>query len=271
MDLNLKTTVSGKPPKFSIALVNYKTLELTKICLDLLKRHIDSGDLDKDRVDVWVVDNHSEDASVEYLRSLDWINLIERAPTESEPGFAAHGKGLDLILERIQSDYVFLLHTDTFIYDPTVFDWMLSFCVLNEKVAAVGCLEQLNRGYFRTVWRMSSRFSKHYFRRLKLALGFNAREPKPYKEEYIKSFCALWNAKLIKDQGYSFLMANRIPGYELQDKLKLDGYQFKLISPMKLFKFLDHVEAGTVGLRLSYSEMNRRVKRKNSILKKFES
>jgi GT2 family glycosyltransferase len=270
MDFNLKTTTSADLPKFSIALVNYKTLELTKICLDLLKKHIDSGDLGKDRVDVWVVDNHSQDASVEYLRSLDWINLIERTPTESEQGFVAHGKGLDLILERIRSDYIFLLHTDTFIYDPSVFDWMLSFCTLNEEVAAVGCLEQLNRGYLRTIWRISSRFCKHYSRRLKLALGFTAREPKPYKEEYIKSFCALWSAKLMKQHGYSFLMADRIPGYELQDRLKSDGYQFKLLSPMKLFKFLDHVEAGTVGLRLSYSEMNRRVKRKNSILKKLE-
>ena len=74
----------------------------------------------------------------------------------------------------------------------------------------------------------------------------------------------------MKQHGYSFLMADRIPGYELQDRLKSDGYQFKLLSPMKLFKFLDHVEAGTVGLRLSYSEMNRRVRRKNSILKKLE-
>jgi len=45
-------------PKFSIAMVNYKTLELTKIALELLKKHFDSGELDSDRIDVWVVDNH---------------------------------------------------------------------------------------------------------------------------------------------------------------------------------------------------------------------
>jgi GT2 family glycosyltransferase len=274
MELNLNTTlntsVTHNLTKFSIALVNYKTLELTKICLDLLKKHFDSGDLDKDRVDVWVVDNHSQDASVEYLRTLNWINLIERTPTEYEEGFVAHGKGLDLILARIDTDHLFLLHTDTFIYDPSVFDWMLEFCKADVNVVAVGCLEQLNRGYIRTAWRIGSRFCKHYSRRLRLAMGFNARQPKHYKEEYIKSFCALWNVKLIKQCGYSFLMANRVPGYALQDKLKLDGYKLKVISPMKLFKFLDHVEAGTVGLRASYSDMNRRIKRKKSILKKLE-
>jgi hypothetical protein len=74
----------------------------------------------------------------------------------------------------------------------------------------------------------------------------------------------------MKKRGYSFLMANRIPGYELQDQLKKSGYQIKTVSPMRLFKFLDHVEAGTVGLRDGYTDLNRRVKRKKSILKKLE-
>jgi hypothetical protein len=258
-------------PKFSIAMVNYKTLELTKIALELLKKHFDSGELDSNRVDVWVVDNHSQDASTEYLRSLNWIHLIERAPEGEEEGFAAHGKGLDLILDAIHTDYLFLIHTDTFIYDPSVFDWMLSFCKVDFKVAAVGCLEQLNRGYFRTVWRITSRFFKHYSRRIRLFFGMQARDPKPYMEQYIKSFCALWNVKLMKEKGYSFLMANRIPGYELQDLLRQTGYKIKTVSPMRLFKFLDHVEAGTVGLRAGYTDLNRRVKRKKSILKKFEA
>jgi hypothetical protein len=38
---------------------------------------------------------------------------------------------------------------------------------------------------------------------------------------------------------------------------------------MWLFKFLDHVEAGTVGLVAGYDDMNRRVKRKMAILKKI--
>jgi len=39
---------------------------------------------------------------------------------------------------------------------------------------------------------------------------------------------------------------------------------------MKLFKFLDHVEAGTVGIVTGYTEQNRRVKRKNKLLKRLE-
>ena len=102
-------------------------------------------------------------------------------------------------------------------------------------------------------------------------MGLSARDPKPYLEEYIKSFCALWNAKLMKQKGYTFLMENRIPGYELQDQLKSTGYKIKTVSPARLFKFLDHVEAGTVGLRAGYSDLNRRTKRKKTILQKVGS
>lgn len=264
-------TTTAVKPKFSIAIVNYKTLELTKIALELLRDHFDSGALDEERVDVWVVDNDSKDDSTNYLRGLDWINLIERLSEGLEEGFVAHGKGLDLILDSIETDYLFLIHTDTFIYDPSVFDWMLELCQSEGKVAAVGCLDQLNRGYLRSFWRVFSRFIKHYSRRLRLFLGLPARDPKPYLERYIKSFCSLWDVALIKKKGYHFLMANRIPGYEMQDLLKKEGYKIKTVSPMRLFKFLDHVEAGTVGLRAGYTDQNRRTKRKKSILEKFEA
>lgn len=255
------------PPNFSIALVNYKTPELTKVTLALLKQHLDSGMLDANRVQVWVVDNNSQDESTEYLRSLDWIHLIERIPEGKEEGFAAHGKALDMILKEVQDDYLFLMHTDTFVYEPEIFNQFLQKC--SGKTVAVGCLEQLNRGSFRTSWRLFSRFLKHYIRRVKRLLGLDAREPKPWREQYIKSFFALWDVKWMKQHGYTFFMQNRIPTYELQDLLETRDEHIHTVSPMWLFKFLDHVEAGTVGLVAGYDDMNRRVKRKMAILKKL--
>ena len=258
---------TSNTPAFSIAIVHYKTLELTQICLELLKKHFDNGDLDTKKVAVYVVDNGSKDASTDYLRSLDWIHLIEREPAENEQGFAAHGEGLNLILAQISTDYVFLMHTDTFVYNPQVFDFMLKKCVSN--VAVVGCLEQINRGYLRTSWRLVSRFCKHYTRRALLAAGLKSKEPKPYRETYIKSFFALWNAKLMREKGYTFMVKPLIPGYESQDAFLSQGYKIIRVSAMKLFTFLDHAEAGTVGLNKGYSAVNRRVKHKMQVLKKL--
>lgn len=265
----LHTNTHTQLPAFSIAMVNYKTLDLTKNSLAFLKQHMDEGRLDPKQVQIWVVDNDSQDESTVYLRSLDWIHLIERKATEKEQGFVAHGKGLDLILAEIKTDYVFLMHTDTFVYDASVFDMMLDVMQESEKIAAVGCLHQLNRGYLRTAWRTVNGFFKYHFRRLKLSLGLQARPPKPYIEPYIKSFFALWNVRLMKEMGLQFLMQDRIPGYALQDILPAKGFQIKLLSPMYLFQFLDHVEAGTVGLVSGYTDGNRRLARKKSMLEKL--
>jgi GT2 family glycosyltransferase len=261
--------MTNQLPTFAIAMVNYKTPELTKIALSLLKQHIDDNKIAQN-VQVWVVDNDSQDASTEYLRSLDWIQLIERKSVGREEGFAAHGHALDLVLEKVSCQYLFLMHTDTFIYQPDIFSLMLSHMQTDEKNVAVGCLEQLNRGYLRSGWRLASRFCKYHYRTKMLQLGFNAREPKPYKEQYVKSFFALWDVQWMKAHQLTFMMGNRIPGYTLQDAVLEKSYKIKQVSPMKIFRYLDHAEAGTVGLVAGYDDMNRRVKRKLALLKKYQ-
>jgi GT2 family glycosyltransferase len=259
------TNLPAESPKnFSIVLVNYKTPEITKICLDLLHQH-----LGNENVPIWVVDNYSADESTEYLRTLGWINLIERSITAPEAGHIAHGKALDMVLERIDTDYLFLLHTDTFVFDKNVFPMMMNKCVKNPNVAAVGCVEQLNRGTTRTLWRYSSRLFKHHFRRMKKSLGLRTREPKPYKEVYLKSFCTLWNCKLIKQHGMHFSMDDRVPGYTLQDRMTELGYAVEMLSPRKIFSYLDHIQSGTVAAAGGYDSTHRRTKMYNNILKRL--
>lgn len=72
---------SQPPANFSLVLVNYKTPDITRMCLELLREHVQAQ-----RIPVWVVDNDSADASLDYLRSLDWINLIERPSPGKEAG-----------------------------------------------------------------------------------------------------------------------------------------------------------------------------------------
>lgn len=249
---------------FSIVIVNYKTPEITKICLDLLHQH-----LGNDNVPIWVVDNNSADESTEYLRSLDWINLIERSAPGPEIGHIAHGKALDLVLQRVETDYLFLMHTDTFVFDKNVFPMMLSKCLKNPKVVAVGCVEQINRGTARTLWRFSSRLFKHHYRRLKMSVGLRSREPKPYREVYLKSFCTLWNCKLVKQHDMHFSMDERVPGYTLQDRMTELGYVVEMLSPRKIFSYLDHIQAGTVAAAGGYDKTHRRTKMYNNILNRL--
>ena len=66
-------------PILSILIINYKTPDLTKLCLRLLRKHTDLS-----KVKIIVVDNDSADESLEYLRKLSWITLIERKKLPGE-------------------------------------------------------------------------------------------------------------------------------------------------------------------------------------------
>lgn len=251
-------------PGFSIVLVNYKTFAITKMCLELLRPYVKATG-----VAVWVVDNDSADQSIEYLRTLDWVHLIERDAPHGEAGHLAHGRALDLALDRVTTDHLFLLHTDTFVFDTDVFAMLMDKSIARAGVVAVGCTEQIDRGAVRTFWRFTSRLFKHHFRRLKQTLGLPTREPKPYREVYLKSFCTLWNSKLIKRHGLKFSMDDRVPGYTLQDRMVELGYTIECLAPRKLFRYLDHIQAGTVAAAGGYGQMHRRTKMYTDMLQKF--
>lgn len=132
-------------------------------------------------------------------------------------------------------------------------------------------MEQLYRGETRIAWRLLTRFAKHHFRRLKLSLGLPSRAPKPFREIYLKSFCAMWNAELLRKNGLSFAMNDRIPGYEAQDRLAAKGYSIAYVSARIMFRYLDHVEAGTVSAIGGYDQDHRRLKKYRAMLKKLDT
>ena len=249
---------------YSIVLVNYKSLEMTSICLDLLKIAVNPSE-----VPIWVVDNNSNDESLVYLKSLDWIHLIERISVDHERGYMAHGCALDMVLERITTPYFLLLHTDTFIHDPKIIDIMLSQITADDKVAAVGCREPELRSFSKNVGRVITRGAKYYFRKFKVVLGIKTRTPRPHYEIYLKSYCALWNVKIIKRHGMSFSLNNRTPSYEMQDRLPELGYRFVDVSAKVMFEHLDHIEKGTISATKGFRKDHRRINDYQEKLKKF--
>src|SRR5210317_2109543 len=96
--------------KATICIVNYKTLDFTRLCLRSIRKFT------KYPYEVIVVDNDSQDESLEYLKSLDWIRLIERRAGANEPGGGyAHAAGLDLGLENCNTEFFVSMHSDTFV------------------------------------------------------------------------------------------------------------------------------------------------------------
>ena len=75
----------------------------------------------------------------------------------------------------------------------------------------------------------------------------------------------------MKQQGLHFQIDDRVPGYELQDRVIRLGYKVVFLSPGKIFKYLDHVQSGTVAAAGGYGQGHRRTKMYQDILKRFSA
>ncbi len=96
--------------KLSIVIVNYNVREYLEKCLQSVQKAIASID-----GEVWVVDNNSQDDSVEVLhRDYPWVRLVVN--TENM-GFA---RANNLAIRQSQSDYVLLLNPDTVVEESTL-------------------------------------------------------------------------------------------------------------------------------------------------------
>lgn len=96
--------------KLSVIIVNYKVKHHLGQCLDSVFRALDGID-----GDVFVVDNNSQDGSVEYLRSrFPQVHYIENP---ANTGFASAN---NMALRQTRSEYVLLLNPDTIISEDTL-------------------------------------------------------------------------------------------------------------------------------------------------------
>ena len=119
--------------RVTILIPNYKTPEITKLCLRLIRKHTNPN-----RIRVLVIDNDSRDASTDYLRSLSWIDLIERRPAADDTPSLSHSRALDLALAQVKTPFVLSFHTDTFVRDDGWLDFLLGRIKKDPNIAGVG-------------------------------------------------------------------------------------------------------------------------------------
>jgi GT2 family glycosyltransferase len=111
----------------SVIIVNYRTRELLRECLQSVQRSGATG------LEVIVVDNDSRDGSVEMVRTkFPRVRLIQNSDNR---GFsAANNQGI----KQTQGKYVLLLNSDTIVL-PGALAAMSEFMDQHHEVGAVGC------------------------------------------------------------------------------------------------------------------------------------
>jgi len=117
--------------KATVCVVNYKTLDFTRLCLRSIRKFT------KYPYEVIVVDNDSQDESLEYLESLGWIRLIEHRNSELRGGFA-HSAGLDIGLENCNTEFFVSMHSDSFVQKQNWLTELMGYFNDDESIVCVG-------------------------------------------------------------------------------------------------------------------------------------
>lgn len=114
-------------PGTSIVILSHNTKDYIIKCLDSIWKTIPL-----DRCQVIVIDNASTDDSVEYLRTLDWITLVEK---DKSSGFSdAYNDGI----EKAEKDNdIYLLSPDMMISENSLF-WLKMGLYENDDIASAG-------------------------------------------------------------------------------------------------------------------------------------
>ncbi|KMQ71128.1 glycosyltransferase family 2 protein [Chryseobacterium koreense] len=112
----------------SIIIVNYKTPQLAKNCIDSIKKYTSGIDYE-----IILVDNNSGDGSEEILRKIEEINYLQ------SPENVGFGRANNLGLKSAAGEWILFLNSDTLLLENSV-KKMLDFFKQNEDKLAIGSL-----------------------------------------------------------------------------------------------------------------------------------
>ena len=214
-------------PEVTIILPNYKTPELTKLCVRSLRLYTDMS-----KIQLIAVDNDSQDASVEYLRTVEFVKLIERKTTgENAPEM--HAKALDLALEQVTTPYVMVIHTDTIVVRNDWLDFLLKKISADKNIAAVGS------------WKLEFVPPlKSFFKRIETAIRRKLGRVILDREHYFRSHCALYKTDCIRQTRGFF--DNDSAGISAFNILRDLGYELPFIESEELSRYIRHLNHATM-------------------------
>lgn len=233
--------VNNKTALVTILLPHYRTLELAKLCLRSLKKHTEVN-----KIKVIVIDNHSGDESLAYLRTLKWITLLEREAIAGESPSESHVRALELGMAQVDTPYVLSLHTDTVVTSNGWLDFLLDKFEAGENIAGVGSwkleykplikrwLKAIERFWQLNIWyRISGQGAGNV-----VGVGKNI--------YFLRSHCALYKTDLVRQYTDGFGDSGECAGKGMHRKLADKGFELLFIPSHELIKYMQHLNHATM-------------------------
>ncbi len=233
--------------KATICIVNYKTEELTRLCLRSIRRFT------KDYpYEVVVVDNDSGDGSLEYLRSLKWIKLIERPGQVMKSGSWAHGTALDLGLDAAQTEFFVAMHSDTFVHKAGWLPFLANLAKPDIACAGAGKIE------LKPKWQLLLKHATDVRQWYKKLTGDKK------SRFYVRAICALYRTEILRKEKLQFAMGvddGFTCGKQLYYRLRELGYGTIEVSALTMSKYVFHLAHATMVLNPEFKVRKRTEKK----------
>ena len=243
-------------PLVTILIPHFRTLPLTKVCLQLLQQHTDLS-----KVGVIVIDNDSQDDSKVYLNRLSWLTYLERKRKPNETPIQSHACALDLGLSFVSTPYVLSIHTDTLMIHYGWLSFLLKQIERDDMIAGVGS------------WKLESKpFHRRFFKRIEY-LYQRWMKKKEKQTHYLRSHCALYRTDLLKKFQLQFSDGDYVAGKAIHETLVGKGFQMHFIPSEILRRYMIHVNHATTILNPELSRkksVDKELKRVQRMLMVFQ-
>jgi len=236
---DIRTGRARPPDLASVVIPHYRTEELVRLFLRAIRRMTDHP------FETIVVDNNSADASLEYLRGVGWIRLIERAARAEDDPVAAHGAAMDEGIGAARGRWLVSLHTDTIIRRAGWLGELLGLLRADPRAACLGADKlDTDPAWYRVMKALCSK------QRIGAALGrllgrrFGATDPDA--GWYPRSYCAIYDLERVRTLGLSFAAtADHAAGERLYRGLLDAGCTCVRLAPSEMLRYVDHVAHAT--------------------------
>ncbi|HUT30545.1 MAG TPA: glycosyltransferase [Sedimentisphaerales bacterium] len=234
-------------PLVSICIPHWQVKELITLCLRAIRKYTQTVP-----IEVIVVDNGSQDESLDYLRGLSWIRLIERAKETPDYWVQAFISALDIGFESSRGEYFVIMHSDTIVKHPGWLERLLSPFDGDPKCAAAGAwkLEWRHPLYELTKKLTDTKRAKLWLRRTFM------RDPSAQqlkRELCPRDYCSMYRSEPIRRLGLRFDPKDGWAGYTAGEKmyyqLKEHGYHAVVIDSLEMMNYMVHLAHATAGLR----------------------
>ena len=240
--------------KATVCIVNYKTPDFIKLCLRSIRKFTTYP------YEVIVVDNNSQDQSVEYLRALKWIRLFERPKSETEPGGGyAHAAALDLGLDNCNTEFFVSMHSDTFVIRKNWLRELVSYFDNDESIACVGAGKVELTAKWRVLLKRAADLST-FKRRL-----FGQSDPAGKHRYYNRTICCLYATEILRRQNLTFLMGRNeglTAGKKLYFELVDRGYKTVELPAEIMGRYIVHLAHATQAVNPQDFTLRKRIVRK---------